>query len=728
MLTIIAQSTPLQAQNVGINTNTPQATLDVRGNPRFGGLSSFITYDSITGRIEWRNSNLYVPVTQALMKHSAAADGLFYNNTSPVSGQLEYRNAMGEPVFFTNFTNGNGHFKNFLGIGTATPTTNLHIETNNINPFHVNGGSQLYLSWAENGVNRGYLGSYAGDTGDVDFGTYNGNPGKIHFTTYNIPRMTIAPSGNAGIGTVNPLARLHVTDSAVLFSADGDIPSIPNNVPLSGAGRRMMWYPDKAAFRAGYVDGAQWDKDSIGSYSIAAGYNTKANAFASVAMGFNTTAGHASTAFGFNSIASGSTSTAMGLFTVASGHESTAMGYGTVASGVRSTSMGYWTSAKALGSLAIGLFNDNTDNPLPDNPSDRDRIFQIGNGTGVSTRSNALTLLRTGSMGIGTVSPQARLHVADSSVLFSAVGDVPVAPINPPVSGAGRRMMWYADKAAFRAGYVQGPQWDKDSIGKYSFATGYSSKATGVYSTSIGLGTTAAGINSTAMGQLTIASGLTSTAMGTSTTASGTNSTATGYSTMASGDYSTSMGDLTTASGYGSISMGELTIAKAYTALTIGRYNDNTDNPGPSPAATDRIFQIGNGNSSIARSNALTVLRNGNTGIGTTAPQASLEVNGYTMLGSSAPKIQMIKITGTTAASQGGAVNFVHGLPSSKILSVELLVEYTSTSFVQASYRASPGYEVNFYFTATHIYVENVTGNSSAVLSKPLKLLITYEQ
>src|SRR6185503_12527580 len=115
------------------------------------------TFDSLTGRIEWRNSNLYVPVTQALMKHSAAADGLFYNNTAPVTGQLEYRNATGNPVFFTNFTNGNGYFKSNLGVGTTTP-----------------------------------------------------------------------------------LSRLHVVDSSILFSAAGNVLASPGNMPISGAGRRML--------------------------------------------------------------------------------------------------------------------------------------------------------------------------------------------------------------------------------------------------------------------------------------------------------------------------------------------------------------------------------------------------------------------------------------------------------------------------------------------------------
>ena len=64
------------------------------------------------------------------------------------------------------------------------------------------------------------------------------------------------------------------------------------------------------------------------------------------------------------------------------------------------------------------------------------------------------------NVGIGTTTPSARLHVADSSVVFSAVGDLSNIPGNPPIQGAGRRMMWYADKAAFRVGYTLGNSCD----------------------------------------------------------------------------------------------------------------------------------------------------------------------------------------------------------------------------------------------------------------------------
>lgn len=60
--------------------------------------------------------------------------------------------------------------------------------------------------------------------------------------------------------------------------------------------------------------------------------------------------------------------------------------------------------------------------------------------------------------------------------------------------------------------------------------------------------------------------------------------------------------------------------------FATGTYNDNTDSPnGTVEAATDRIFQVGNGSGNLSRSNALTILRNGNIGMaGVTNPAKPL--------------------------------------------------------------------------------------------------------
>ena len=246
-----------------------------------------------------------------------------------------------------------------------------------------------------------------------------------------------------------------------------------------------------------------------------------------------------------------------------------------------------------------------------------------------------ITFANAQNVGIGTSTPIARLHVADSNVLFTGPATIPgTTTYYPPASGAGIRMMWYPQKGAFRAGAVNGTQWNKDSIGLLSFSSGYNSKAIGTVSTSMGGNTTASGYYSTSMGEGTTASGYASTSMGFGTNANGHYSTSMGIETNANGDYSTSMGEFTKANGNWSTSMGRGTIAngnystgmgfftkaKSDHSLVIGSYNDTT--------ASNRLFEIGNGTADNLRANAMTVLTNGNIGIGTTSPAEKLHVAG----------------------------------------------------------------------------------------------------
>ena len=117
------------------------------------------------------------------------------------------------------------------------------------------------------------------------------------------------------------------------------------------------------------------------------------------------------------------------------------------------------------------------------------------------------------------------------------------------------------------------------------FATvvgGVGNTASGDTSTAMGGSTTASGGNSTTMGGGTMASGVFSTAMGLSTRASGYVSTAMGHENTASAPYSTAMGASTTASGWGSTATGVETTASGRQATAMGV---NTTASGPSSFA-----------------------------------------------------------------------------------------------------------------------------------------------
>lgn len=361
-------------------------------------------------------------------------------------------------------------------------------------------------------------------------------------------------SQNVGIGTTTPIARLHVADSAVVFTNNTSFFGSFTPPPIQGKGIRMMWYPQKGAFRVGAVDDGpligdipgsypttDWNKDSIGIFSFATGYNTRAKGitsfasglfnvaggYASTAMGLlNTASGDGSTAIGEENLASGILSTAIGTQDTASGYLSLAMGQEAVASNNNSIAIGYKVKANGSHSTAIGTgisnngmagsfaigdgnsgstlgntapgqmmmrfgggyrFHVNDANvavaidilgrvgigttspscPLTFNTDLGDKIAlwavsadhygfgiqssllqihsdnyysDIGFGYGSSYAfTERMRIKGNGNVGIGLISPLARLHVADSSVVFSATGDVPVTPGNVSISGAGKK-------------------------------------------------------------------------------------------------------------------------------------------------------------------------------------------------------------------------------------------------------------------------------------------------
>ncbi|RYD83124.1 MAG: hypothetical protein EOP84_08365, partial [Verrucomicrobiaceae bacterium] len=161
-----------------------------------------------------------------------------------------------------------------------------------------------------------------------------------------------------------------------------------STVPASGAGTRMMWYPGKSSFRAGYVSGSQWDETNIGVYSAALNFNTKA---------------------------SGAASFATGNLTTASGSNSSAFGYSTIASGLHTSALGLGTVANSIASTAVGQYNLN--------PGHADDIFMVGNGTGLAVRSNVLTVRKSGSLSAGTGTVIGNVTAGSGQVVVGAYND-----------------------------------------------------------------------------------------------------------------------------------------------------------------------------------------------------------------------------------------------------------------------------------------------------------------
>lgn len=106
-------------------------------------------------------------------------------------------------------------------------------------------------------------------------------------------------------------------------------------IPQSGSGERMMWYPFRAVFLAGGVNGTQWDDGSLGFYGGAFGYNTTLQGNYSFVTGYQSQVlqsygvamGYTANSNGVGSIAIGYRATADGDYSVAIGHRASTNGF-----------------------------------------------------------------------------------------------------------------------------------------------------------------------------------------------------------------------------------------------------------------------------------------------------------------------------------------------------------------------------------------------------------------
>src|SRR3990170_7093685 len=83
----------------------------------------------------------------------------------------------------------------------------------------------------------------------------------------------ITETGRARIGI-----GIDTSASLMLFGNDGFVAKGLFGTGTSyslGAGTRLQWYPKKGAFRAGSVDGTEWDDANTGSYSTTKGKGTQ---------------------------------------------------------------------------------------------------------------------------------------------------------------------------------------------------------------------------------------------------------------------------------------------------------------------------------------------------------------------------------------------------------------------------------------------------------------------
>jgi hypothetical protein len=189
-------------------------------------------------------------------------------------------------------------------------------------------------------------------------GTTDAN--DVLFKTNDTVRMTIKSNGRIGIGTGTPSTDFHVLGkNGLLFQGTFGT----GTIPATGGGTRFMWYPKKAAFRGGVLDGAYtayWDDIRIGNYSFAYGKNVRAEGICAVSMGELTASlsnYSAAIGEGCRNDPGSNYSFAAGHVSITVGEASVALGRGNIARGLGSAALGYHSEANGAYSHSFGYYN-----------------------------------------------------------------------------------------------------------------------------------------------------------------------------------------------------------------------------------------------------------------------------------------------------------------------------------------------------------------------------------
>ncbi len=338
--------------SLGIGTSDPQAHLDIRGD---ASGRTLLSVRDVKGGSMLYVDDTHVGIGTSLPSQALQVKGIVDAQDFRVNGQplnkafstgsfwyLESNAA--RPRLFYDLGN--------VGIGTAEPRNLLELASVSQNAaigFSIGGTSLFTL-----GVDAKNQDAFVISKGsDLKTPVFSFNGGKL------------------GIGIGSPSATLQVSgNSGVVFSGQLD-----SAEPLleTGAGSKLIWYPGKSAFRAGYVLFDQWDQSKLGKYSVGMGYSPLV------------TGEGATVAGGFKNEATGKYATVPG------GLENSAAGDYSFAAGNRA-------KAKHAGSF---VWSDYTVPSTPfESTGPNQFLIRAQNGVGINTTQTqgvALTVSKTGS-------------------------------------------------------------------------------------------------------------------------------------------------------------------------------------------------------------------------------------------------------------------------------------------------------------------------------------------
>ncbi len=276
-----------------------------------------------------------------------AGTGYLFNATTATGSTLKpfHVSAAGNEALVV-LANGN------VGVGTISPEYKLDIAgTLRFQPTTTPLGNKgaIYYDSAADKFRCYQAGQWLDCIGSSGGGGGSNSPWVDSGTAVTLLNI----NEKVGIGANNPEFKLSLAgDGGILaLGAFGS----GTDLITSSSGTRMIWYPKKAAFRAGFVNDSQWNDINIGNYSAAFGNSSTASGLYSFASGYLTTAsGTGSFAGGVSSQATGTRSLAFGNSAIAGGAEAIALGANAEANGGYSFAVGNYSMAGGTGSIALG--------------------------------------------------------------------------------------------------------------------------------------------------------------------------------------------------------------------------------------------------------------------------------------------------------------------------------------------------------------------------------------
>lgn len=599
------------SNNVGIGTTSPSEKLHVNGNINISRDNQLkidgnraLAVDNNRNIMQGNQTgfSLTTGANNNLIGHQAGKANTSGSNNSFIGYQAGLENTTGSANSFYGYkagglnTTGSNNFYSGLqaGYGSTTGINNIAIGTKA--GFSLGAGNDNTFVGREAGLNttnnrNTFIGKSAGDANvsgtENTYIGYNADGADTLVNATAIGANTVVTASNSvvlgnganvGVGTSTPTDKLHVEGS--IRMVDGN--QATGYIPVSDANGKMTWTDPTTL---GTASPFKVESNLVSANPLLVDNTTDDFVFGSPQLADDGDTLHFNRFFFDKSKGAFRAGTARGdqWDDTKVGNSSFAAGYDVTASGDYSVALGERTWATDEAAIALGT-------------------QAYANGYRSYALGDDVQANDTGAIAIGNFSKAEGMYSLVVGVNSDATANYSVAiGFDALASDSGA--------VAFGKGAT--------ATGPFSLAGGFSSAASGEYAV--------------AFGHENFATGYASVALGSQSLASGEGSFALGRNANATIEQAMAMGHDVQSTAFGAVTFGhQLQAISAYETV-LGVNNTNyTPIDTNGWEGEDRLLTVGNGGVG-EQSDAMVILKNGNTGIGNSAPEEMLHItHGFT--------------------------------------------------------------------------------------------------